>query len=205
MKKYAFTLAEVLVTLGIIGVISAMTIPTLVNNYQEQVYVTQLRKVYSDISQAVEKILVESNSVNLRESRLRRDGNDYLLSFFNTTKTCSSSTITNCFASSYSTRKAASIAASSYVPAYSTCAMLASGTSVCFGQMSSDGNIQVAVDLNGQQGPNILGLDLFSMRITNNGKVDGAGTSGNNCVTATGYDNGACFNRVVDAGWNIDY
>lgn len=37
MKKkiIAFTLAEVLVTLGIIGVVAAMTIPTLVNSYQK--------------------------------------------------------------------------------------------------------------------------------------------------------------------------
>lgn len=32
MKKLAFTLAEVLITLGIIGVVAAMTIPTLVTN-----------------------------------------------------------------------------------------------------------------------------------------------------------------------------
>lgn len=49
-----FTLAEVLVTLGIIGVISAMTLPTLMKNHQRQVYVTQLRTVVSQLSQAVE-------------------------------------------------------------------------------------------------------------------------------------------------------
>lgn len=35
-----FTLAEVLVTLGIIGVVSAMTVPSLMQNYQRQSYVT---------------------------------------------------------------------------------------------------------------------------------------------------------------------
>lgn len=35
MKK-AFTLAEVLITLGIIGVVAALTIPTLVNNYRKK-------------------------------------------------------------------------------------------------------------------------------------------------------------------------
>ena len=39
MKKIsAFTLAEVLVTLGIIGVVSAMTIPTLMQNHQKKTY-----------------------------------------------------------------------------------------------------------------------------------------------------------------------
>ena len=48
----AFTLAEVLVTLGIIGVVSAMTVPTLMQNYQRQSYVTQLHKVYNEVQQA---------------------------------------------------------------------------------------------------------------------------------------------------------
>ena len=50
--KRGFTLAEVLVTLGIIGVVSAMTVPTLMQNYQRKSYVTQLHKVYNEIQQA---------------------------------------------------------------------------------------------------------------------------------------------------------
>ena len=55
MTKFnnGFTLAEVLVTLGIIGVVSAMTVPTLMQNYQRQSYVTQLHKVYNEVSQAM--------------------------------------------------------------------------------------------------------------------------------------------------------
>ncbi len=48
--KKGFTLAEVLVTLGIIGVVSALTVPTLMQNHQRKVFVTQLHKVYSEIS-----------------------------------------------------------------------------------------------------------------------------------------------------------
>lgn len=44
MKKYAFTLAEVLITLGIIGVVAAMTLPTVVNKYREKETVTKLKK-----------------------------------------------------------------------------------------------------------------------------------------------------------------
>ena len=35
--KNGFTLAEVLITLGIIGVVAAMTIPTLISNYKKQI------------------------------------------------------------------------------------------------------------------------------------------------------------------------
>ncbi|MBS5801473.1 MAG: type II secretion system protein [Brachyspira sp.] len=43
----AFTLAEVLITLGIIGVVAAMTLPTLINSYKKQQTVTHLQKVYT--------------------------------------------------------------------------------------------------------------------------------------------------------------
>ena len=49
----AFTLAEVLVTLGIIGVVSALTLPVLMAAYQKNVTLTQLKKSYSSLSQAV--------------------------------------------------------------------------------------------------------------------------------------------------------
>ena len=44
MLKKAFTLAEVLVTLGIIGVVAAMTMPTLINNTGNEKYVAKLKK-----------------------------------------------------------------------------------------------------------------------------------------------------------------
>lgn len=50
MKK-AFTLAEVLITIGIIGLVMAMTLPALVQNYQEKVTINRLKKVYSTLSQ----------------------------------------------------------------------------------------------------------------------------------------------------------
>ena len=50
-RKAAFTLAEVLITLGIIGVVAAMTLPTLIAKYQEKVMITRLKKVYSVLSQ----------------------------------------------------------------------------------------------------------------------------------------------------------
>ena len=52
-KRAAFTLAEVLITLAIIGIVAAMTIPTLISNYQKKALKTQFTQTYSLISQAV--------------------------------------------------------------------------------------------------------------------------------------------------------
>ena len=56
LKKCAFTLAEVLITLGIIGVVAAMTLPTLIQNHQKQTYVTGLKKAYANLQNAFAKM-----------------------------------------------------------------------------------------------------------------------------------------------------
>ena len=53
LKRPAFTLAEVLITLGIIGVVAALTIPTLMANHRKKVIETKLEKIYSVMNQAI--------------------------------------------------------------------------------------------------------------------------------------------------------
>lgn len=60
MNKKGFTLAEVLITLGIIGVVAAMTLPTLIQNYRKHEAETKLAKFYSMINQAVKLSEVEN-------------------------------------------------------------------------------------------------------------------------------------------------
>ena len=52
-RKVAFTLAEVLITLGIIGVVAALTLPNLIENHNRKVVETRLEKVYSTMNQAI--------------------------------------------------------------------------------------------------------------------------------------------------------
>lgn len=53
MPKRAFTLAEVLITLGIIGVVAAITMPTVMANVQKTILKNQFKSAYSKFSQAV--------------------------------------------------------------------------------------------------------------------------------------------------------
>ena len=57
-KQKAFTLAETLITLSIIGVIAAMTVPTLVSNAQKASYVAGVKKAYSQLNNALRMIPV---------------------------------------------------------------------------------------------------------------------------------------------------
>ena len=58
-KNLAFTLAEVLITLGIIGVISALTLPSLIHKYRIKALETQFKKTSSTIEQAVRATAIE--------------------------------------------------------------------------------------------------------------------------------------------------
>ena len=57
IRKHAFTLAEVLVTLGIIGVVAAMTLPTLIQKHQKKVWVTALKKNYTMINDGFRQMM----------------------------------------------------------------------------------------------------------------------------------------------------
>ena len=59
MKK-AFTLAEVLITLGIIGVVAALTMPMLIGHFEKTTTATKLKKFYSVMAQATDKAMSEN-------------------------------------------------------------------------------------------------------------------------------------------------
>ena len=52
-RKRGFTLAEVLITLGVIGVVAAMTLPALIQKNNNKVVETRLQKFYSAFNQAI--------------------------------------------------------------------------------------------------------------------------------------------------------
>ena len=60
--KRGFTLAEVLITLGIIGAVAAITIPNLMTHFQQEQTVTKLKKAYSVINQAYKSSFDEDSS-----------------------------------------------------------------------------------------------------------------------------------------------
>ncbi len=153
-KYKAFTLAEVLVTLGIIGVVSAMTVPTLMQNHQRKVYVTQLHKVYSEVGQAVKMYMTDNNLVSLSEGRIRGNKdelNKFVKNYFKVVKDCGGKYYTgdngSCFAHYYTSLDGTKEVNMEGWSCYAT-VVLASGAALCFdtgGLEMSDAD----VDLNG--------------------------------------------------------
>ena len=72
-KKFGFTLAEVLITLGIIGVVAAMTMPTLMNSTNGAQYRTAYKKALSVLSQAV-VLNVALDDYDLSQTSANDDG-----------------------------------------------------------------------------------------------------------------------------------
>ncbi len=227
MKK-AFTLAEVLVTLGIIGVVSAMTIPTLVKNHQRKVYVTQLQAVVSLLSQAVDKAIQDNNAISLDETRYsaNREANAsrFFNDYFKIAKNCGDS-LTPCFADSYETLDGSDFTLEDPIVALT----LANGVSISVfntngrttvyeddkgneqktTDMSYHGNYQLQIDINAQQGPNIVGRDLFYVTLYSDGKIAesydaDASVNAEKCTQNVDYGVG-CFSKIVSDGWNMDY
>lgn len=69
-RKKAFTLAEVLITLTVIGVVAAITLPPLIQNYQKQVLVNQLKKSYSTLTNGFKLMLADDGVDNIWDTDL---------------------------------------------------------------------------------------------------------------------------------------
>ena len=77
-KRTAFTLAEVLITLGIIGIVAAITLPTIINNYRVKVLENQFKKADSIIQQAVQKTANEYGYSSITELNMAGNCNGHV-------------------------------------------------------------------------------------------------------------------------------
>ncbi len=92
-KKAAFTLAEVLITLGIIGIVVALTMPSLIDNHNQKVVEARLEKFYSSMNQAIrmaeldygprEYWFEDNNDLALQEAWIKK----YIVPYMNIVKT----------------------------------------------------------------------------------------------------------------------
>ena len=89
-KRIAFTLAEVLITLGIIGVVAALTLPNLITQYQKNATVQGLKVAYSLLSQAVQKSISENGEIDNWDYTLNTNAfnETYILPYLKIAKKC---------------------------------------------------------------------------------------------------------------------
>lgn len=229
--RHAFTLAEVLITLGIIGIVAAITLPGLIDNYQKQVTANQLKKTYSVLNQALQKSLVDNGGtlpllfVNDGYGAVGV-GETYLIPQLNVVSKFSRGSAR--FSGKYKIFLAngngeaqfsfGSVSQSPY--AY----ILKDGTLITFTNFSSYSPmgyaLYILVDLNGLKKPNRIGRDVFVFTLSRakpniistpdiNKSVEQIIATQNSCpkkgetIGYQGYVGSGCATIIMKDGWKI--
>lgn len=190
--RYAYTLAEVLITLGIIGVIAALTIPILINSIEKQSLVSQYKDTYSLLSNAVQKLKVDYGSIDSVASMSAPDADTNFMEAFKTVlkfaKVCDRGAGAGvCFHAGTTNSKNLHGDAWPYnLDAYSS-GILVNGAMISLGGGGTTKNCDftptvvtsgplyqatclfVNIDVNGFSPPNTLGRDIFMLWIAKEG------------------------------------
>ena len=166
LKSAAFTLAEVLITLGIIGVVAAMTMPSLIANYQKQQIVAQLKREYNVVSNALRAAQADNGDTenwelgNVGTIQSASDfADNYLLPYLTVLKKCGTDISGGC-AYEYNYLNGASTSSLTNYTRF----ILNDGAMVF---VSTESNlvfpklIYINIDINGNKKPNKAGKDYF--------------------------------------------
>lgn len=168
MKK-GFTLAEVLITLGIIGVVAALTLPSLITNYRKKQTVAQLKKVYSELSQAAQMSVVQNGDMKNWDYSLTGEEffNTYLSNFIK----MGSQKVEDAKKAGVVYIKASGEEEVSFTNLYDSGKILtlASGTQILMDTVRYSSIQTYLVDLNGFKKPNRIGVDVFALTVTPDG------------------------------------
>ena len=165
LRFRAFTLAEVLITLGIIGVVAAITMPTLITNYQKHVTVSRLKKAYSQISHAFKLSEVENGETKYWNLDAPADefAEKYLIPYLKNTEKLLTSDLNSKIGYKFLNGQSAKNIGWEW--GYSL--KLSDGTFVIIDGWSPGDNSYrtIYVDINGYQKPNVFGKDMFVFQI----------------------------------------
>lgn len=173
-NKKAFTLAEVLITLGIIGVVAAMTLPALVNNAKNKELHSSLVKAYAAIQTAAQSLYADEGIIltTYEDQEFVKKFEPYFKVSRHCNYNCLNSTELKNTYKTYSNE-----------PIYPN--LLDDGQFFTedgmFYMMNNvdDQTLLISVDVNGPyKNPNRWGYDLFTFQLMNNGKILPSGTNG---------------------------
>lgn len=171
LRFNAFTLAEILITLGIIGVVSAITLPTVINNVNEHILIKQLHTAYSLLSIAFEKTQLEHGNIYdwWEDSNDTTNNSKKIFDYFAETldmESCKPYGLHYRFCGKeYPVYKDIKTGTNQYFWGHK--GRLKNGMLLAFRPFANNyGNwAQIIVDVNGEKRPNIVGKDVFAFYI----------------------------------------
>lgn len=214
MKKSGFTLAEVLITLGIIGVVAAITLPTMIKNYQKQVTASKLKKVYTVLNQAFKLSETQHGEYqyweNAEDIGANEYFNKYLHPYMKVLKVCNS--YYDCkYKNQYPWKLSnGDMYQYSFLSQNSRVAFIVTDGILINIFIQSGENYEhidnkIFVDLNGGEGVNTFGKDVFIFQRTPSGLIQPYGIGSNQTVTNNSCKNTGeyCALKIMQDGWKI--
>ena len=184
--KLAFTLAEVLITLGIIGVVAAITIPVLISNYQKKQLETQIKATYSTIQQtlryAEDEDISYSTVADGNSKFLKEWFDNFLAKHMKVGQVCVDRVPKGCWHQIYNlggSKVGDSEGIGSGIISFNIVkgssfmldGYLAEHMMSLFGIDTDESGLVFFFDANGKTKPNVLGKDVFVMAWTEKGLV----------------------------------
>lgn len=161
MKNNAFTLAETLITIIIVGIVSAITIPTMISKYQKEQVVVKLKQNYSILYNAYKKSVSDNGSAEFWDYNLaNKDFYSLYLAPYLKGEICTTNT-GKC--KSYKRRSCIS-SSCQYSYTFTPDAILNNGAYLSF---AKDNGFVIRLDINGSKKPNTYGKDIFGIAIQN--------------------------------------
>ena len=219
VRKIAFTLAEVLVTLGIIGIVAALTMPTLIENHRKKETAVKVKKAYSILSQAFQRSIADNGDPINWEFKngdvsggAQEAGDKYIAPYLNIVKKCGNDNTDVCETKIEYLNK---VKVTNYYSANYAKYFLNDGSMIVVAPKVYTTNdnfpahaVRVYVDINGSKKPNMWGKDFFYFAYVRsddpiyadiNGKFLPAGARFSEHELLTQDDDDSCHKNK--AGW----
>ena len=213
IKRCAFTLSELLLSLIIVGVVAIITVPVLINNVQKKVFATQLKNMVATIEQLAQDELITHRTRDLSNTDFAAPETLLTSKHFNIVKFCPpSNALTDCWKTNVSGRDKVQYKllnkSNDSINAGNTI-ILKNGVMLRYSFFS--GRPYFLIDINGNDKPNISGRDLFGFILYSNGQiypyceiVKHANILAEK-INACKSDTICCTDALIDNNWKMDY
>lgn len=209
MTNRAFTLAEILITLLIIGVVASIIIPVLLQDTQDAELKTAWKKAYSELTQVTAKVMMDNGGTLKGFCNNSNCVKNIYSSYLSTVKLCRQG---ESWGQCWSERDRfwnLDGSVNGWGAFGPSGVVLSNGMFINFWFSSSDCSEtwtglntcgEITVDVNGFKGPNKIGKDIFLVEIVENG-IKAEGSPGdifiNTCSTAAGNSGRGCSAKYL--------
>ncbi len=205
-----------MITLAIIGIVAALTIPVLINNYQKRETIVRFKKSYSLMNQALKMAQVENGDINTwldaETYGIENWGATYIEPYLKIAKKCTTHNECGYKSKSPWTSVDGTLDYFNVTDTTRVTYMLNDGSVIVvkaydLGSTPDTNTItkNIIIDLNGPSGPNVVGKDVFSFNRTEKGLEDYCREQSeqyikNNCNASAGR---CCSTKLIKDGWEI--